>query len=420
MHHPGSSESLIYLVHPNALLAKDTALQLGQLGCPVEVLAGLAALADVIDRRAPVAVVVDLGKSMASASMMLELTMLRQSADFVLVFLSSRGNFESRLNAIHAGADAYFNRPIDLVALIEKLDALIRNRERRPYRVMLVCNDARSADVLRGAGMEVDLLVKPAELFNRLGEYKPELILVDVLLADCSGIDLIRLIRQNVLYLDIPVVCMGAQVPDDAYHLQALTAGADDYLAGSLGAAHLRAAVAGRAERYRSLRGLITRDSLTGLYNHGAIKDTLAREMSLVERSAAPLSMAMLDLDFFKKVNDTWGHPVGDQVIRSLARLLQQQLRRGDIIGRYGGEEFVVVMPGTTLAAAATVLANIGAAFAQVKQNADGVVFHATFSAGVAEAHGHADAESLLRSADAALYQAKHAGRNCVMQANPP
>lgn len=410
---------LIYLLHPNGLLARDTALQMAQIGYPLSVFATLNELVAAIERQVPAVVLVDLGKAPVAPTLRQEFERLRQSSHFGLILLSSRGNFEARLNAVQAGADAYFIRPIDLLMLGKKIEALIRHRERPPYRIMLVSEDDRHAGMLRQAGMDIVCTRKPSEMFNLMGAYQPELILVAAQLRDCSGIDLIRLIRHSAGHLDIPVICVGGQ-SGDASHLPALVAGADDYLSGTIDAVHLGVAVAGRAERYRALRGLIMRDSLTGLYNHAAIKEYLAREMSLIERHAAPLSMAMVDLDFFKKVNDTYGHPAGDQVIRSLARLLQQRLRRGDIIGRYGGEEFVIVMPATTLDAGVAVLTDIGAVFSQIRQSADGTEFNATFSAGVAEAGGHADPGSLLRSADAALYQAKHAGRNCVVAASTP
>lgn len=262
--------------------------------------------------------------------------------------------------------------------------------------------------------MEVTVLRKPAELFNALSARHAELLLIDMGRTDCSAIELTKMIRQDSLYIDIPIVCFGAP-GSESQHAAALAAGADDFFGVSVSVAHLALALRCRAERYRSLRALIMRDSLTGLYNHAAIKDYLMREMSLIERHAAPLAVAMIDLDFFKNVNDTYGHPAGDQVICALARLLQQNLRRGDIVGRYGGEEFVVIMPATTLEAAVAVLTNIGAAFAQIRHHVDGAVFSVTCSAGVAAALGHTDADAMLRGADAALYEAKRTGRNRVV-----
>jgi len=88
---------------------------------------------------------------------------------------------------------------------------------------------------------------------------------------------------------------------------------------------------------------MLTRDGLTGLYNHSAIEDELRSQLAIAGRNHRPLSLAMIDLDFFKRVNDTYGHSVGDQVLRSLSRILKLRLRRSDVVGRYGGEEFVII-----------------------------------------------------------------------------
>jgi diguanylate cyclase (GGDEF)-like protein len=124
--------------------------------------------------------------------------------------------------------------------------------------------------------------------------------------------------------------------------------------------------------------------------------------------------LAMIDLDFFKHINDSYGHPSGDQVIRVLSRLLQQRLRRGDIIGRYGGEEFVVIMPGTTATVAIGVLDKVRETFSKIRHHADEHEFTVTFSAGVADMTTRQDADALIRAADAALYRAKGNGRNRI------
>jgi diguanylate cyclase (GGDEF)-like protein len=418
-----------YLIHPNGLLAIDTALQMAQAGYPVTILASLTALAEVHASAVPAILVIDLGKQMMSAEMTLQLQQLRQQADFSLLCISSRGNFESRLRAVKAGAEKYFTRPLDMIAFSEDIEALLHRRQAPQYRLLLVSDDDATAHTLQQPGIELVVLRKPAELFNMLADCHAEMIVIDLTQAQLDGIDIVKLIRQDPLYLDIPIVCLGRSdagndvishvISQDTTAIEALAAGADDYLDTSSGATRISTTLISRAERYRALRGLIMRDSLTGLYNHAAIKEYLGREMALIERHKAPLSMAMIDLDFFKKVNDTYGHPVGDQVIRGLARLLQQRLRRGDIIGRYGGEEFVVLMPATTIEAAVAVLTGIGEVFATMLHYADSVAFASTFSAGVAEARGHTSAEAMLESADTALYEAKRAGRNCVVAAAP-
>ena len=389
---------------------------MAQAGYPVMQLDSLTSLAKILVPNSSVIVVLDVGRAMVSTQMSHELQQCRLRADIALLVISSRGNFESRLRAVRAGALAYFLRPIDTVAIGEKIEHLLRSREHAAYRILLVGNASDREAQLLASGMQVVALNNPIELFNRLVEFHAELILIDIALPECNGLDITRLIRQDTLYQDIPIVCLGdTQAADEA--AQVMSAGADDFLSTSTPQKQLHLLLTSRAERYRALRSLIMRDSLTGLYNHAAIKEYLGREMSLIERHAAPLSLAMIDLDFFKKVNDTYGHPAGDQVICGLSRLLQQRLRRGDLIGRYGGEEFVVLMPATSAESAVAVLTAIGGAFSQLAHVADGISFQSTFSAGVAEANGHLDADSLLQAADSALYQAKHAGRNRVVAA---
>jgi diguanylate cyclase (GGDEF)-like protein len=224
------------------------------------------------------------------------------------------------------------------------------------------------------------------------------------------------LIRQDPAFLDLPVLVLSDD-SDPAARRRAVAAGVDDFLAPPCTRADLAVAVTMRVERSRALRSLIMRDGMTGLYNHVSIKEQLLREMARSKREGSPLALAMVDLDYFKKINDTWGHPVGDQVIRAIAHLLQQRLRHGDLIGRYGGEEFAVIMPGTSAAVAGRVLDGIRDLFGILRHKADETVFHATFSAGVADldaAGGGAAPADLFRLADGALYEAKRAGRNRV------
>jgi diguanylate cyclase (GGDEF)-like protein len=158
----------------------------------------------------------------------------------------------------------------------------------------------------------------------------------------------------------------------------------------------------------------MVRDSLTGLYNHTHILQLLEDCSFRARRENKPLSFVMLDIDHFKKVNDGHGHPMGDRVIKSLALFLKQRLRKTDYIGRYGGEEFAVVMPDTDLKSAFGVLDEIRRRFAEIHYPAQPVDLFCTFSAGVVELEEGDDALMLASQADDALYRAKKAGRNQV------
>jgi diguanylate cyclase (GGDEF)-like protein len=161
------------------------------------------------------------------------------------------------------------------------------------------------------------------------------------------------------------------------------------------------------------------RDPLTGLYNRRYMEPAIERDLSLSRRSGLPISFAMLDLDHFKLVNDRWGHQAGDKVLVALARLLLTKLRRSDIASRYGGEEFLVSLPGTSERAAAELMDALRVEFASLAIAHSGYELKATFSAGIASREtGASDADELIEHADKALYRAKEGGRDRIALAS--
>jgi diguanylate cyclase (GGDEF)-like protein len=194
----------------------------------------------------------------------------------------------------------------------------------------------------------------------------------------------------------------------------AMSEGGDDFLTKPIKPRHLIATVRNRAARARNLKARMVRDSLTGLFNHTHTLQLLEDARFRAERDGQPLSFAMIDIDFFKKVNDTYGHPMGDRVIKSLALFLKQRLRKSDHIGRYGGEEFAVVMPDTDAKSAKLVLDEIRQRFAEIQYSAQPHELSCTFSCGVSQLAPELDGKLLSQQADQALYVAKHGGRNRV------
>ena len=178
--------------------------------------------------------------------------------------------------------------------------------------------------------------------------------------------------------------------------------------------------VTSRIQRSLILRSFMVRDSLTGLLNHTAIQDQLVLEVARAKRQETSLAFAMVDIDHFKQVNDTYCHPAGDRVIKSLSRLLKQLLRETDVVGRYGGEEFVVILNNTDGVAAVKVFDTIRESFSQLQHFADGKEFSVTFSCGIADILCFNDSPKLGDAADKALYKAKHFGRDQVVLANDP
>jgi len=164
------------------------------------------------------------------------------------------------------------------------------------------------------------------------------------------------------------------------------------------------------------LRDLAVRDPLTGLFNRRYMEETLRRELSRSAREDRPLSLVMIDIDRFKQLNDTYGHPAGDLVLKELAALLLRHLRSEDIVCRFGGEEFVAILPGAPLMTAAQRAESWRLAFQELCIVYEDQVLNATLSMGIAEYPRHgATGEDLLFQADSAMYMAKRAGRNRVM-----
>ena len=160
------------------------------------------------------------------------------------------------------------------------------------------------------------------------------------------------------------------------------------------------------------------RDPLTGLYNRRFLQETLNREIAHANRATIPLSLAMIDLDHFKKINDTYGHAIGDLFLITLGNLLAQKTRSSDVSCRYGGEEFVIVMPAASLEEAAQRIEQLRVEFSETKIDTGNGKICITLSAGVAGYPMHGDNDkSLLDAVDHALYAAKAAGRNCVVVA---
>ena len=170
-----------------------------------------------------------------------------------------------------------------------------------------------------------------------------------------------------------------------------------------------------------ALQEQATRDGLTGLYNRRYLDETLEREIARAHRERYPLSLVMIDLDHFKVINDTYGHRAGDEMLRVLARLLQSDVRAEDVPCRYGGEEFLVLLPKMTPAAAGDRAERWRRAFAETAVSFDGRSLGATASIGVAGFPDHgATPDELTRRADEALYRAKREGRNRVVIADGP
>lgn len=416
----GQASSLIYVVEADTEAAQELALQLRYYGYEVEVFNHLDKFRTAVQLRPDAIILMDvefpedeMGGILIMEQIQKELTQPAR-----VIFISTHDAMGYRLGAVRAGGVAYFTKPINSTELIDQLDLITASQIQEPFRVLIVDDSqtilAYHAAILEQAGMLVKTVVEPLKLLGALNDFNPDLILMDLYMPGCNGVELARVIRQIDGFLSTPIVYLSSE-NDFNTQAEAMSLCGDDFLVKPIGAGHLVSAVTTRATRARFLRSLMIHDGLTGLLNHTAIKEELAREVIRSSRLNSPLSLAMVDIDFFKKVNDTYGHAAGDRVLKSLARLLKQRLRETDIVGRYGGEEFAVIMNDTDAASAAKVIDEIRTVFSRLLHLSHDEEFSVNFSCGIADLAHFSDAVSLSEAADKALYQAKQRGRNKVI-----
>jgi diguanylate cyclase (GGDEF)-like protein len=217
----------------------------------------------------------------------------------------------------------------------------------------------------------------------------------------------------------VPIVFLSVEKDFDR-QLRAMFKGGDEFLTKPIAPAQLTLVATSRVERYRELRVLMLHDSLTGLVNHSRLQQQLEIECARALRQRQPLSLAMIDIDHFKAVNDRHGHQTGDRVLKNLARFLRQRLRTSDVVGRYGGEEFAVILSDTSGEVAEEVLNSLRRDFAAIPHETGGESITVTFSTGIASLPQYGSVRELTLAADQALYRAKDGGRNRVERDTGP
>lgn len=415
--------SLVYVLEDDGTLASEVASQLDHFGYRVETFPDAASLRARVETAPPDALLADIHLPEGGHGGVEAINALRDGAlaKVPVVFMSGHDTWEDRLSAVRAGGQDYLSKPINFTSLVERLDEYTGKKQQGDYRILIVEDTLilaqHFAAVLGDAGMHAEIVSDPATLLDVIPGFNPDLILMDIFMPGCTGIEAAQVIRQHSGYRNIPIVYLSTE-KSLQQQLSALRIGGDDFLEKPITDSHLVAAVRIRARRFRELTALMNRDSLTGLYNHINLKLLLEREIAQTLRRGSVMSFVMLDLDHFKNINDSYGHPVGDRVIKALARLLRQRLRKSDVAGRYGGEEFAMILPDTPPEAAVRLVDDLRASFASINHAYPGGEFSATFSAGIATCPAHAEVDALISSADQALYDAKEGGRDRVALAD--
>jgi len=257
-------------------------------------------------------------------------------------------------------------------------------------------------------------------------EQQPDVVLLDVEMPEMSGWDVLAAMKADPDLRDVPVVFLTGR-SDTTDMVDGLRLGAHDYLRKPCEPTELLARVQAAArvkrlqdelrQRNEDLERISRTDALTGLRNRRHVEEYLAKLTSLARRNVEPIAVLVIDIDHFKSVNDEYGHDAGDAVLRQVAGRMLGSIRLEDMIGRWGGEEFLVVLPDTAAEGAAELAERLRGVVADEPCSlADGATIRVTISVGCAASLTD-DAGRLVRSADAAMYEAKQSGRDRVVVA---
>ena len=313
-------------------------------------------------------------------------------------------------------------------------------RNRKP-RILVVDDHEDNIELLRARlearGYEVDGAIDGQQALDKVQQDCPDLILLDVMMPKMDGMEVARRLKAKIAKKELPFIPIIMQTALDSteHKVEGLDAGADDYLTKPINFAELEARVSSKlrikalqseleardkelSDLNNKLREISLTDGLTQIENRRSLEDRLHDMWQHSVRLHEPIALVMCDIDKFKSVNDHYGHQAGDSVLKEFAQLLKSEAREIDRVGRYGGEEFLLILPGTVLDAAVTFAERLREKVANHTFTYTGGTLCRTMSCGVAGSpHPRVkDQEALLKASDEALYVAKETGRNRVVR----
>ncbi len=319
--------------------------------------------------------------------------------------------------SVEEGADGELEPRID--TLLEILKEVASGGRSERAGILVVEDDPEQAHFLEVmlAGPDRDIVIAEsvAQAQAIVQDRVISLVLLDLILPDGDGRNFLLRLRERPATAGIPVIVVTVKGADQA-KAECLALGAEDYVEKPVNADALQAAVRAKLGIGPEATLAARRDPLTGLPNRAAFHEAFLQARFLSGTPGDPLSIGIVDLDNFKSVNDTYGHPMGDQVLRRVASVMSRTLRNSDFLARWGGEEFTALFPRTDVAGATIALEKMLRSLREESfPTGDGRAVRVTFSAGVVQVPKEASAEDAVSLADRYLYRAKSMGRNRVV-----
>lgn len=346
----------------------------------------------------------------------IEYAKLRFEDQIHFIYYSDNNNLLSHLQGIRNHGEAFLSSPLEASQIAEIITKQCTKNE-SSYRVLFIDDDESIGtyyrNVFKKAGITCQHISSINNLLNLVKEFKPDLMLIDYYMPDCSGVELAKMLRQRINMEFIPIVYLSSET-DPQIYLKSISNGVDDFLGKSTKSNFIVNNLKSRIKRARTLRSVMMQDSLTQLYNHAMLEEHLDLEIYRAFRNSSEFCYVMIDIDNFKSINDQHGHIIGDKVIKTLSVFLKQNLRQTDIIGRYGGEEFGIILPATKIESALLIINKLREKFSETLHFSESSTFLVTFSAGISSFPEKINRLEMIEDADKYLYQSKKAGRNLV------
>ncbi|OKH36799.1 hypothetical protein NIES2119_15355 [[Phormidium ambiguum] IAM M-71] len=427
-----SDKSFLLIVDDDLILAQHLASEAISWGIVAEVATTLQQAKNFILKQKPDAVLLDLSFAEIGENGLEFLAELHNSyPEISVVVFTARDELSDRVQAARLGSKGFLQKPIAPSQVLAAISQTLQKSQPTNSKILIVDDDPQILKLLQKflepEGYDLILLDKAQNFWDVLERTVPDLLILDVELHGCttgskvfppaelSGFDLCQIIRNDPQWYNLPILFLSAHTDSETV-LQGFEAGADDFLHKPIVPTNLLTRVKKRLEQGK-IRRQTELDSLTGVSNRGKSMQDITRLLRLAVRQQQPFSLAVLDLDQFKLINDRYGHEIGDRVLNYFGQLLNQSFRMEDVVGRWGGEEFVVGMYGISKQNGAKRLDKMLNTFREIKfTDRKGNEFQVTFSAGIAQfIEDGEDLQTLYRAADQTLYKAKTQGRNRVL-----
>ncbi len=350
-----AGEKRIYHLSDGSALSSEIDLKLEHSRYPLDPLEDAETLREMLGAFAPAMVIIDAAflAQLDGIGDALKLARSRTSQKVALIVFADNPDIATRLKAMRAGADAFITLPVAATDAMTRIEELLEGEGGEPFRVLIIEDDRSQAlfaeSILRKAGMETRAVMDPISALEELNSFRPELILMDLYMPDCDGMELTTLIREREAYINVPIVFLSGE-HDEEKRFDALSAGGDDYLEKPIRPKHLISAVTNRVRRARLTSKRVQahnpRDPVTGLYDRSHVLEQLSEALAHENSQQQPGGLMFLLVDGAQNIRDRIGLSAFDQLMGQAGALLSGLVGNGDFCARFGDTSFIALLGG--------------------------------------------------------------------------